>query len=281
MDMEAYNRAATIDGLCSLTWRQGVKHDAASIMELTCDDSGRLWNKSHEQVIVEEEYLYPLLKSSDVFHGTIEHMRKAIIIPQKRPGEDTHVLKHVAPKLWGYLMRYHHIFEQRKSSIYDNQPPFAIFGIGDYSFAPYKVAVSGLHKYPRFRAVEPVDGRPVLFDDTCYFIPFYTAKQAAFLASLLNHPLCLDFIRSAIFLDAKRPITKKLLQRIDLIALFHALDNAALRNDSERSGIVNENDENLYPSMEAFFAEYSRGSGFVNPLSNGVGTTMQLTWLTS
>jgi hypothetical protein len=285
MDVEAYNHAVAIDGACSLTWRQGVKHDAASIMELAYDDSGRLWNKLHEQVIIEEEYLYPLLKSSGVFHGTIENIGKAIIIPQKRPGEDTHVLKHVAPQLWNYLMEHFHIFEQRKSSIYENQPPFAIFGIGEYSFALYKVAISGLHKFPRFRTIMPVNGRPVMLDDTCYFIPCYTAKQAVFLASLFNDPLCLDFIRSVAFLDAKRPITKKLLQRIDLAALFYALDKTALsstvRKELERLGIAQEKDQVIYPSIEAFLAEYTQGSGYANALSNSVGTTRQLTWLAS
>jgi hypothetical protein len=115
------------------------------------------------------------------------------------------------------------VFDKRKSTIYRRQPPFAYFGLGAYSFAPYKVAVSGLHKTPFFRAVGPIQGRPVMFDDTCYFVPCSSSLQAALVASLLNHPICLAFLNSIAFWDAKRPITKKLLQRIDLIALFHQI----------------------------------------------------------
>ncbi len=95
-----------------------------------------------------------------------------------------------------------------------------MFGIGDYSFAPYKVAISGLHKIPRFRVLEPVDGRPIMLDDTCYFVPCYSLQEATRIASVLNDQICLNYISSIVFLDAKRPITKKLLQRIHIPSLI-------------------------------------------------------------
>ncbi len=226
-NVKAYRQVAATDGVCPVTWRQGLKHDAASVMELTYDDSNRLRNKAGETVIVESEYLYPLLKSSDLYHGTNENPKRAIIVTQKKLGEDTNLLKQNAPLLWNYLTTHINIFGGRKSSIYIGQPPFAIFGIGDYSFAPYKVGISGFHKAPRFRAIGPVNGRPVMLDDTCYFIPCYTSMDAAFLVSLLNDPVCLSLVESMIFLGAKRPITKKLLQRIDLISLYNLVDKQA------------------------------------------------------
>ena len=202
-----------------------------------------------------------MLKGSDLYHDTNDNPKRALIVTQKKLGEDTNLLKQSAPFLWNYLMAHASIFERRKSSIYDEQPPFTIFGIGDYSFAPYKIGISGFHKIPRFRAIGPVDGRPVMLDDTCYFIPCYTAKNAALLASILNDPLCLDFINSTIFSDAKRPITKKLLQRIDLTSLFKVIDRQTLisRANSELErlggGLVHGNV--LWPSsMEEFLSEY-------------------------
>lgn len=65
-----------------------------------------------------------------------------------------------------------------------------------------------------------INNRPVVLDDTCYFIPCHSPEQAAFLTCLLNHPLSLDIIQSWLFSDAKRPITKKLLQRLDFAALL-------------------------------------------------------------
>lgn len=260
-DMKAYDQVATTDGVCPITWRQGLKHDAASVMELTYDNTGILRNKLGETVIAEHDYIYPLLKSTDLFHFGKPRLQKAVIVTQKRLGEDTHLLRQNSPQLWSYLTSHSNIFDQRKSSIYNNRPPFAIFGIGDYSFAPYKVAISGLHKIPRFRVIGPVGGRPVMLDDTCYIIACYSPQQAAFLASLLNDPLCLDFVNSMIFSGSKRPITKKLLQRIDLRSLFNRIERQSLliraNRELEYLGIISSQREVFWSSLDEFLVEYS------------------------
>ena len=258
-DVKAYERVAPVDGICPITWRQGLKHDVASVMELTYDNLGNLRNKLGETVIIEPDFVYPLLKGADLFSQKNTGSRRVVIVTQKRLGENTCLLQRAAPQLWSYLTTHIDKFERRKSSIYHGQPSFAIFGIGDYSFAPYKVGISGLHKIPRFRAIGPIDGRPVMLDDTCYFIPCYSAEQAAFLTSLLNNPLCLDLINSIAFLDAKRPITKRLLQRIDLKTLYENVDRQALlvraNDELERLGIRLDQQEMTIDSAEGFLVE--------------------------
>jgi hypothetical protein len=109
-----------------------------------------------------------------------------------------------------------------------------MFGIGDYSFAPFKVAVSGLHKQPRFRLIHPAGGRPVMLDDTCYFIACDSARQAALVSALLNHRAAAEFFLSLIFVDSKRPVTKRLLGRIDLIELLKLVARRELLIDAEK-----------------------------------------------
>jgi hypothetical protein len=225
---------AFVDNVCPLTWRQGLKHDAASVFELRYDSSGHLYNKLNEIVHVEPEYIYPLLKSSDLGGKEKQRSQKAVVVTQKRIGENTHHLREHAPLLWKYLLAHHTFCDSRKSSVYDKQPPFAIFGIGDYSFSPYKVAISGMYKTARFSAIAPVKGRPVQFDDTCYFLPCESAEQASLISSLLNHPICIECIHSIVFWDAKRPITKKLLQRINLKALLKLVDKEVLLEQANR-----------------------------------------------
>ncbi len=278
-DTKTYKQLALIGGISPITWRQGLKHDAASVMELTYDKMGILHNKLGETVIVEPDYFYPLLKSSDLYHYGRSGPQKAVIVTQKRLGENTYLLKQAAPQLWNYLTAHSDLFEQRKSSIYDGQPPFAIFGIGDYSFAPYKVAISGLHKIPRFRAIGHMNGRPVMLDDTCYFIPCYTAQQAALLASLFNDPICLEFINSMIFLDSKRPITKKLLQRIDLRAVFNSVEHQSLLAKAsielERLGAMPSPQQVIWPSLEELLIEFSLHTNCMEP-----SITRQTLWAT-
>lgn len=230
-DIDSYRRFAFADGACQMVWRQGLKHDAAPVMELSRDESGRLRNKLDEIVDIEPEYVYPLLKGSDLFHR--RHPGKSVIVTQKKLGESTSQLKWTAPRLWSYLDAHADVFERRKSSIYRNKPSFAMFGIGEYSFSPYKVGVSGLHKTPRFRALGPVDGRAAMLDDTSYFVACRSLEQASLLAALLNDTPSLELIGAMVFLDAKRPVTKKLLQRIDLKALLDQADKQTLKDRAE------------------------------------------------
>src|SRR6185503_4299564 len=68
-DVGVYTTSFASSNELSLTWRQGLKHDAAQVMELRCDDAGRLQNKLGETVDVEPGYVFPLMKSSDLFKG--------------------------------------------------------------------------------------------------------------------------------------------------------------------------------------------------------------------
>jgi hypothetical protein len=179
-------------GTCPLVWRQGLKHDAASVMELWRKVSlTTLTNRLGEEVEIEPEFVFPLLKGADLQKSPHERASRWVIVTQRRIGEETESLEHRAPLLWRYLMRHSIRFTNRRSSIYRGQPRFALFGIGPYSFAPFKVAISGLHRTPLFRAVGPCSGLPVMCDDTCYHLPCRSASEAALLTALCNHRVSL------------------------------------------------------------------------------------------
>ncbi|MDR3635721.1 MAG: class I SAM-dependent methyltransferase [Isosphaeraceae bacterium] len=237
-DSERYGTCAFADGLSPVTWRQGVKHDAADVMELTRERDSDAWrNRLGEAIDVEPEYVYPLLKGGDLARIDGSALQRAVIVTQRSLGENTRLLAIEAPRLWAYLTSHAARFDRRKSSIYRDRPPFSLFGIGPYSFAPYKVTVSGLHKSPRFRAYGPERERPRLCDDTCYFLPFASAQRAALAAALLDEPSARDLVHALLFRDAKRPVTKKLLQRIDLLAVLDRAERHTLlgRADEELS----------------------------------------------
>ncbi len=223
-----YEAHSDLDGRSTWIWRQGVKHDCAKIMELNLEEN-RLVNGYGEDVEVEGDHTYWLLKSSDLQNFQAARPRKKIIITQARLGDETAGLSIKAPRLWNYLLRHRHHFEKRKSSVYNGKPRFSIFGIGDYSFKLYKVAVSGLYKTPIFSLVLPLEGRPVMLDDTCYFLGFDTYTEALFTNSLLNSPLVIQFLRSIVFKDAKRPYTKEVLMRIDMARAAARLTFPSLR----------------------------------------------------
>jgi hypothetical protein len=217
-DISAYREHKKLDGGSSTyTWRSGVKHDAAKVMEFT-RDGRKLINGFGEAVRIEDDYVFPLLKSSDLGNGRIV-IRKAVLVTQRHIGDDTSKIEKKAPKTWEYLMRHNEILDGRKSSIYKNRSRFSVFGIGPYSFAPWKIAISGLYKNMSFVLVPPCDKRPVMVDDTCYFIPCQTKKEAYLLFELLNSVEAKAFFKSLIFADSKRPITIDVLRRVSFVEL--------------------------------------------------------------
>jgi len=120
-------------------------------------------------------------------------------------------------------MAYASLLDQRKSSVYKNRARFSVFGVGPYSFAPWKVAISGLYKKLDFVCVPPFQGRPVVLDDTCYFFPCQSREECRVLHELMMSDPAQEFLSAFIFWDAKRPITAGVLNLLNLAALARRL----------------------------------------------------------
>lgn len=88
--------------------------------------------------------------------------------------------------------------------------------MGPYSFAPWKVAISGLYKSLNFVKVGPQGGKPVMLDDTCYFLPCDSEEKADEILKVLESREAMGFLKSIIFWDAKRPISVDILKRLQL-----------------------------------------------------------------
>ncbi len=237
-NMDSFNNLRHLEGKCEYKWRSGIKHDCAKVMELH-QDGEYLLNGAGEIVSIENTYIFPLLKSSDIVRHRHQEKQRYIIVPQKNVGEYTQHIREDAPQTWAYLSKNKGSFNRRKSSIYKGKPLFSIFGIGDYSFAPWKVAISGLYKQLSFKIVAPVDGKPVMLDDTCYFLPCNSEDEACLIGSLLDSDTAKEFLTSFIFWDAKRPITATILNRLSLLSLADELGKGeALRSYSASRGGV-------------------------------------------
>lgn len=200
------------------TWRSGIKHDCSKVMELEMEGE-QYRNGIGELINIEDDYVYPMLKSSDIGNDQIRYGRKYMLVTQKHVGEDTSVIKRMAPKTWRYLEAHDNLFEKRASSIYLNRPKYSIFGVGNYSFSPWKVAISGFYKHLSFKFIEPQKGKIIVLDDTSYFLPCWSESETYFVANLLNSEPAQQFIESMIFWSDKRPITIEILKRLDLRAL--------------------------------------------------------------
>lgn len=221
-DVVVYERWKHLEGKELYEWHSGIKHDCTKVMELSREGS-RYQSSLGELLDLEDDYLYPMLKSSEVAKGSIDKPTRWMLVTQRSIGEDTEPIKLKAPKTWQYLVSHADLLDRRASSIYQNRPRFSVFGVGDYSFAPWKVAISGFYKKLQFTVIPSFLGKPIVLDDTVYFIACQSEEEACYLASLLNSAVACEFFSAFIFWDAKRPITIEILRRLDLLSLAREL----------------------------------------------------------
>ena len=241
------------EGSCQYEWRQGIKHDCSRIMELEKTGSEKYLNKNNEQVRLEQTLVYPFLKSSSIKKAVIcDGFRKYVIVTQKKTGEDTSYIKEVAPETWKYLTDNKSLFDLRKSLIYKGAPAFSMFGVGNYSYEKYKVGISGFYKEPLFCLIyNDIDiDHAVMLDDTCYYLSFKNFDEAYVCMLLLNCKAVRDFIYSISFQDAKRPFTKKVLQRLDLHKCVEQVSVDELKETETDLGLQPYITEILYNSFK-------------------------------
>ena len=237
------------DGHCCFEWRQGIKHDCAQIMELTVSD-GAFQNGQNRKIQIESDIVFPLVKSSMFKAPIIHQFSKFVIVTQKKAREETEHLAYDAPRTWEYLNDNIKFFENRKSAVYRNAPLFSVFGVGDYSYARYKVGVSGFYKRPLFSVLYSDDKKPVMTDDTSYFICFDSFDMAYVAMLLLNSKRVQRYLTGIAFLDAKRPYTKKVLERMDFEKIAAALSVGELVQTEDELKLEHYITDSMYAAFQ-------------------------------
>lgn len=246
---DASKESSDFSGSCCFEWRQGVKHDCSKVMELS-QEGTTLVNGLKEVVNIETEYVFPLVKSSMFKSPIVNNFKKYVIVTQKKVREETAHIENDAPKTWAYLASHKEQFSKRKSSIYKDAPDYSMFGVGDYSYAQYKVGVSGFYKKPLFSILTSNDGRPVMTDDTSYFICFPTYDAAYTAMLILNSEKVQQFLLTIAFLDAKRPFTKKVLERIDFHKILREISASDLVDTEKQLGLQQHFNEMMLESFK-------------------------------
>ena len=249
---------ADFSGKCCFEWRQGVKHDCSKIMELSMTGT-TLSNGLNEIVHIENEYVFPLLKSSMFKTPVVDSFGKYVIVTQKKVREDTSHIEIDAPETWRYLTSHKEYFSKRKSSIYKGAPDFSMFGIGDYSYSKYTVGISGFYKKPLFSVITSKDGKPVMTDDTSYFICFPTYDTAYTAMLILNSEKVQDYILKIAFLDAKRPFTKKVLDSIDFHRILQTISISDIIDSERQLGLKEYFSEEMFDEFKQL-PEFSQQS---------------------
>ncbi len=224
-------------GECAHEIRHGVKDDARDVFEL---DPGRVDD-------LEPDRVFPYLKSRHVVKfGLFGHDYR--LVPLDSADEDNESwLETECPRTYAYLDANREALAARSSSWLDNGTFYNVFGLGEYTWAEYKVVWCRLGYKPHFVVVSTVEDdllgeQPMVPGDHCMFIGTDDGSEAHFLCALLNSSIyqrTLDDVSSG----GKSSLSKSVVSRLELPRLDDVDARAADRlGDLSRAahGIVPE-----------------------------------------
>jgi hypothetical protein len=167
---------------------------------------------------LEPHWVYPFLQPRHLRAWGL-HGYAYFILPQHKAGENNAaaLVEHF-PLTYAYLKRFEQNFHIRRSKIFAQAPFYGLFGLGEYTFAPFKVCWVGLGFQPQFAVAEKIDDpalgqKPIIPDGTIYFIPCTEQDEAHYICALLNSTLVRTFL-SARSGKSKRGLSKRVVDQL-------------------------------------------------------------------
>lgn len=168
-------------GDCDHEIRHGLKDDANDVFGLDRPDLAT----------VDADLVYPYIKSRHVRkYGLTGHDLR--LVPMESAGADNESwLRDTYPATYEYLRGHRGELEGRSSSWLDSGAFYSMFGLGEYTWAPYKVVWCRLGFKPDFAVVstrtDPDLGEKIVVPGDHYmFIATGDAETAHVLCALLN-----------------------------------------------------------------------------------------------
>jgi hypothetical protein len=152
------------------------------------------------QVAIEPDLLYPLLRGRDVKRWKAEPSAYILMVqdPVKRRGIDENELKTKYPKTYLYLKRFEKILRERSAfkryftrkningRIVETGPFYSMFGVGDYTFAPYKVVWPNIASKISSAVVSLRDKKPIIPQHIITLIACESLEEAHYICALMN-----------------------------------------------------------------------------------------------
>ena len=204
--------AARVLGDCQYEIRQGVKDDADNVFQFT---------SRAEIPGIEQKRIYPSIRSTHITRFGIDGYDHRLI-PVNHPSGTGVNLKEQYPDTYQYLKRNESSLDERQSNVFDSGPFYTVFGVGDYTWAPYKVAWCRLGHNPEFAVLSGVDDDDDVVSEKCIvpndhflYIPCQDGNTAHFLCSVLNSTPYKDALRS-ISSGGKASLSKGVVSQLSL-----------------------------------------------------------------
>jgi len=159
-----------------------------------------------DTIPLERELLFPAIRGSDI---TRWYARPAINVlvtqdPTTRSPYPATEMRVRWPRTYAYIRQFEGVLLSRGSNtvreLAQRTEPWAMFGIGDYTFAPYRVAwkrmASDLVAAVLSEWHGDLGSKPLLPTETTSFIPVDEEDEAHFLAAVLNSRQVRAYVQS-------------------------------------------------------------------------------------
>ena len=176
----------------------------------TRPDAGRTNIGATRSFWLEPDLLYPLLKGASDFETCYLHPRHDLFTFVPNDGitleaheNARHRMDTSFPKTKNYFKTYEHWLRRRStwSKRMPNAPFYAVYNVGPYTFAPYKVIWAEQSRNFKAavaagREVPLLGQRPYVPDHKIFFVDFQEGAPAYFLCGLLACSLVKEFVES-------------------------------------------------------------------------------------
>jgi type II restriction/modification system DNA methylase subunit YeeA len=171
-------------------------------------EPGQKKSVNQVEAAIEPDLVYPLVRGRDVKKWFVDFEDRYIILPHdpktaKPLSEMT--IKTQFPNTYNYFNRFKRDLETRSiHKLWGKSNPFyTVYDIGVYTFAPYKVvwkriagAITGKAISFVCAVITPINGKPVIVDDSTILVNTDDINEAYYLAGILNSLPCRTIIAS-------------------------------------------------------------------------------------
>lgn len=187
------------------------KNAKTGLVEITTrPDAGRRDIGKAKTFWIEPKNLYPLLKGASDFETCYLHPSHGLfaIVPNSGIKKENYAtaaadIDRNQPNLRKYFQAYESALKARStySKRMPNAPYYAVYNVGEYTFAPFKVvwaeqSGSFCSAVAESADVPLVGARPYVPDHKIFFVEFQEAAPAYYLCGLLNSATVKEFVES-------------------------------------------------------------------------------------
>src|SRR5579875_367651 len=151
------------------------------------------------QVILETEFLYPVLRGVEVRRWIANPSAYILLVqdPKLRRGVDAETMQKDYPKTWAYLKHFEktlrdraafkRYYTRKRNGVVEETAPFySMFDVGEYTVASHKVVWGRIGRSIGAVPIGMESGKPIIPQETHTFVEVDSKDEALYLAPVVN-----------------------------------------------------------------------------------------------